>query len=93
MVSLGLTIFVILMWRFTSKAVNKKKAEQLKVRDKVEKPGSMYDEDGDRVHFRFGSHDLGGEVVVQSWGTVENQRNNARLDSEFSQAVGGADPV
>lgn len=80
------------MWRFTSKAVDKKKSQALQATEKPEKPASMYDEDGDQVHFQVGSHDLGGEVIVQSWDTDESARQQ-RANSGSLQAVGGAESV
>ena len=90
-VSVGLTVFVIITWHLTSRAVKKKTKEKLN--PKKSDTASIYDEDGYAVHFAdLGSHDLGGEVVVQSTGTADGARRSGASSSSL-QAVGGAESV
>ncbi|KAK3722548.1 hypothetical protein LTR37_002540 [Vermiconidia calcicola] len=88
----GLILVVILLWHLFSRAVNKKRAERLKIDEKPSRQSTLYDVDGDQEHSRLDSHDLGGEDVIQSWGNTGDQ-SSRRAHSQSPPAVGGAESV
>ena len=92
-VSVVLTLIVILSWRFTSQVVKKRSAMSPDLmKKKPESNSSIYDSDGERVHFRFGRHDLGGEVGPPAW-RINGHAKEIGAGSEASQAIGRAEAV
>lgn len=63
-VAVPLTVLVILVWTYTSNLVKKKRAEELAAQSRPKREPTDYDSDGDQVHWRMGSHDLGGEIQM-----------------------------
>ncbi|KAK3700731.1 hypothetical protein LTR37_015813 [Vermiconidia calcicola] len=88
----GLTAVVLLLWRLTSTAVNKKRAGGLKIDEKPSGQSTLYENHGDQEHFRPGSHDLGGELVTPSWENAGEQ-GSRRAHSRSPSAAGDAESV